>query len=97
MPHKDALRATRSNMLHDSHESILRRMQITNTTKIPLDCRKGILRGLVDLKRDKECYDFGPTQLILLDRLIKKARRLKTPEDLSNIHRLTCGLGLKNH
>ncbi len=97
MPHKEALRSAISNAMHDSHEFILQSMHVAKTQKIPLKVRINVLRSLAELKRNKEAYDFGPTQLILLDRLIKEARRANTPEKLHNIHRLTCGLGIKKH
>jgi len=83
--------------LHWSIESAIKQTLSRQTKQVPLPLLRNITRALIDLKRNKEAYDFGPTQLKALDRFISKARVARTIEDLYTIHKNTCILGLEKH
>jgi len=91
------LRLTRARNLHTLGESLLRHLETHNTNLVPMQRRHSLLKSLIDIKRNRDAYDFGPTQLKLLDVLIRKSRTRMTLEDLQTMHRLTCSLGLKKH
>ncbi|MDD4251034.1 MAG: hypothetical protein PHX27_02475 [Candidatus ainarchaeum sp.] len=96
-PKGSEIRKIRSNLLHKSNKFNLEHMQTLKMKTVPMKMRHSVTRSLIDLKRNKAVYDFGPTQLKILDVLIKKSMNMKTPKDLQDIHRVTCNLGLDKH
>ncbi len=97
MPHRQQLRRARSISLHESIKTVIESPEAKKTGKIPAPFRRNITRSLIDLKRNRKAYDFGPVQLRALDALISSARRAKTTEELNEVYRKTCIFGLPKH
>jgi hypothetical protein len=97
MPIKQQRRTARAISLHASVESAITQTHHRQTNQIPAPIRRNLTRALIDLKKNKEAYGFGPIQLNALDAFILLARKAKTTRDLEKIHRKTCILGLEKH
>gem|GEM_PF-2029531 len=91
------VRHNRAVAIHLGFESALENMRAQHTKAVPLAVRRGLTRSLIELKRNREGYDFGPTQLKILDTLINLSRKANTYEQVQTVHRLTCNLGLGKH
>lgn len=94
-PHKHQLRRARAEMIHDTTQYAIERQARLKTKKAFLSTRRQITSTLIELKRNKQEYDFGPIQLRALDELIQLARKAKTENELKTVHRKTCLFALK--
>jgi hypothetical protein len=103
MPHKQELRHIRVTAFDDAALRSMETIGAIRTSKMPLPkklraavkLRRTLVDSLKEMKTNKDHYDFGQTQLKVLDILLSKARTAKKEEDLFDIWRMTCYLKLE--
>ena len=98
MPNKQAMRHFRAVALETNLEQTRKYIQRLDALQIEskkralaiAEARRNIRKSIDDMIADKDHYDYGPVQTKALHLLREKAKKIKTPEDIDDILRLTC-------